>query len=283
MRDEFPPEYADDEAPPCVDEQEPVHYFCRLTFGQFFTLVVLLVVTVCSTFYLGARYGNYYLRLDGTSINETAKLPQLQPLPTAAPAAAPINEAQQEAIQDTQLKHMARQALRREQQQHLEQQVQAYINAPVPPQPSAAANPGRLSSQAVVQVPSRQDAPGTELPAMEPTEGDQGQGQVPSGPAAGDGQPQQPPQAAAIPRVTGAGTPYTVQLGAYQNYNEANAHVEEWKAKGYPVYLTNADLPDSGRWYRVRVGTFATRGEAQSFREEFGRRESINGIVVRNE
>jgi hypothetical protein len=33
-------------------------YFCRFTFGQFVTLILLEVVTLFFVFYLGARYGS---------------------------------------------------------------------------------------------------------------------------------------------------------------------------------------------------------------------------------
>lgn len=240
MSDDVPTEAHDGDAPlPGDGDDESLHYFCRLTFGQFFTLVVLLVITVCATFYLGARYGNDYLRLDGTPQHETAQLPP-------PPAAPTITPAQQAAIQNDELKRLARQALQREQQQQLEQQVEAYLNAPVPTQPPA----------------------GQQVPPLA----------MPAAPAPVQAPPEAPPHIAGD-----AGFPYAVQLGAYRNYDEATAHLDNWKTKGYPAYLLSADLPESGRWYRVRVGAFATRVEAQSFQEEFGRRESLEGIVVRNE
>lgn len=248
MNENPPTEFRDDDDAVSAefDDRGAVPYFCRLTFGQFFTLVVLLVITVCSTFYLGARYGNNYLRLDGLPMHDTAQLP----IAPAANTAAPINASQQEAIEDSELKRLARQALQREQQQKLESQVEAYLNAPVPTQPP----------------------PGQQQPALPPPP-------QPSMPA----EPPAPPPPAA-PALSGAtGTPYAVQLGAYRNYEEANTHLEDWKAKGYPAYLMSADIPNSGRWYRVRVGAFATRDDAQSFREELGSREAVDGIVVRNE
>lgn len=256
MNEHPPTEFRDDDDATSAefDDRGSVQYFCRLTFGQFFTLVVLLVITVCSTFYLGARYGNNYLRLDGLPMHDTAQLPIA---PASPAAAAPINASQQEAIEDSELKRLARQALQREQQQKLENQVEAYLNAPVPTQPP----PGQ-------QQPSLPPAPAALPPQPQPIM---------------QAEPIAQPQPAA-PSLSGAtGTPYAVQLGAYRNYEEANTHLEDWKAKGYPAYLMSADIPDSGRWYRVRVGAFATRDDAQSFREELGSREAVDGIVVRNE
>ncbi len=256
---------------PDRDGEEPIHYFCRLTFGQFFTLVLLLIITVCSTFYLGARYGNYYLRLDGTAINETAKVP-VPPRPAEAPITAP----QQEAIQSNDLKRLARQALAREQQQQLEQQVEAYLNAPVdgrvPPAPTTA-NGVPAAGQPVANPVG---APAPSAVAPSPPVVAERTNDYPPPPPPVETAPTIPPPAGAT------GVPYAVQVGAYRNYDEANLHLENWKTRGYPAYLTSAEL-DSGRWYRVRLGTFATREDAQTYRDELGRREAIDGIVVRNE
>ena len=35
-------------------KEDDVQYFCKLTFGQFFTILVLEVVTLAFIFYLGA-------------------------------------------------------------------------------------------------------------------------------------------------------------------------------------------------------------------------------------
>jgi cell division septation protein DedD len=51
-------------------EKEDVYYFCKLTFGQFFTFIVLQVITLVAAFYIGAKYGAEYLNL-GSASNES--------------------------------------------------------------------------------------------------------------------------------------------------------------------------------------------------------------------
>ena len=76
---------------------------------------------------------------------------------------------------------------------------------------------------------------------------------------------------------------YSVQVGSYPNMAEATKVVERWKDKGYPAYLMIADIPDRGRWYRVRIGGFESRGEATRYMDEFTTRENVEALVVLNE
>ena len=44
-----------------------------------------------------------------------------------------------------------------------------------------------------------------------------------------------------------------------------------------------ADIPDRGRWYRVRIGGFAKKEDAQKYLERFRSDEGVEAIVVLNE
>jgi cell division septation protein DedD len=76
---------------------------------------------------------------------------------------------------------------------------------------------------------------------------------------------------------------YSVQVGSYPKMEEASARVEDWRKKGYPSFMMIADIPDRGRWYRVRIGGFGTKEEAQAYLDKFKQSESVDGIVVLNE
>jgi cell division septation protein DedD len=76
---------------------------------------------------------------------------------------------------------------------------------------------------------------------------------------------------------------YALQVGSYPKMAEANTAVEKWKSKGYSAYLMIADIPDRGRWYRVRLGGFASRDEAQKYKKEFESQEGTEALVVMNE
>jgi cell division septation protein DedD len=68
---------------------------------------------------------------------------------------------------------------------------------------------------------------------------------------------------------TSAGTsyPYSVYIGSYKDVDRARKVVSDWQAKG-TSYWVKTDLGDKGIWYRVYIGCFQTRNQADSFIEE---------------
>lgn len=57
-------------------KQKENHYFCRFTFGQFFTLLVVEIFTLFFIFYLGARFGRDLLGFEMAKENPSvAQLP----------------------------------------------------------------------------------------------------------------------------------------------------------------------------------------------------------------
>ncbi len=258
------------------EAEELITYFCRLTFGQFFTLIVLLVLTVGSAFYLGARYGNQYLRLDGAP-NDSVATPQvLQPLPEA-----PRKPLPEDLSRDTELKRLARKALRVQEQKRLERKVHNYLETPPPPVSNKGSDHEENAANVhnVVGYPS-QSAPvsdGLSAPAATPLPGLPPEPDLPLKQANNDGATTVSP----ITSIGGAsGMPYSVQIGAYRDIREASAHVEAWKNQGYPAYMLEADIPNKGRWYRVRIGAFATRTEANSYLQDLKSKTAVEGIVV---
>lgn len=125
-------------------DENALQYFCKFTFGQFFTLTVLLVVTFCGTFYLGAKYGNQYLRLGD------------EPLPAIAAvngaAASGVTMQIPEAVkQDKELKSLARQALAKMQTDRLEQQARTALDGGTMPADATMAAPAAPARSSVVR------------------------------------------------------------------------------------------------------------------------------------
>ncbi|MFH1645588.1 MAG: SPOR domain-containing protein [Candidatus Omnitrophota bacterium] len=56
---------------------------------------------------------------------------------------------------------------------------------------------------------------------------------------------------------------FTIQVVSYHDLSRAEEMVEKLKAEGYQAYVTPEDLEKQGRWYRVRVGNFKTKEEAE--------------------
>ncbi len=60
---------------------------------------------------------------------------------------------------------------------------------------------------------------------------------------------------------------YTVQIGAFQDQNEANKYAKTIRSKGYPVFVKTMQGSEDKNWYRVRVGTFDDIDKASEYGE----------------
>ena len=66
-------------------------------------------------------------------------------------------------------------------------------------------------------------------------------------------------------KASGAGMPsgpYTIQVAAWETRESAEQLAKFFQSRGYEARVENADL-ESGRWYRVRLGNYASYGEAE--------------------
>lgn len=94
--------------------------------------------------------------------------------------------------------------------------------------------------------------------------------------------PDDPPDEAR-PSVALAATPevevsWTVQLGAAQTREEAEALAE--RVRGLGPRIEEADVPGKGHWFRVRAGRFETRAAAEKYRNDVVRETGIAANVV---
>ncbi len=304
-------EYNEYNNPVQEEKEEEAGYFCRFTFGQFFTILVLEVVTFAFVFYLGAKYGTNYLKISEDAVatrpgvtevisgdsNQVIK-PNLQAPPLSA--------------QDSELQAMARDALKGAPDAELKDKVKSLLakqNPDQPGQPSQeellkrineltnqqranqVTNTG-LPAQTVQQETIHQGQQGlpATLPAKpaEPREetsamkADREVEEARSQPMQQPGQTSKPDNGV-IRMKSPANGQFSIQVGSYPNMNEASAKVEDWRGKGYPAFMMIADIPDKGRWYRVRIGGFGSKEDAQGYLEKFKSNESTEGIIVLNE
>ncbi len=93
---------------------------------------------------------------------------------------------------------------------------------------------------------------------------------APAAPAAA-----KPPDATAVP-----GGAFTLQLGASQNREDAERMVSRLREKGYAPYIVSAEVPGKGTYYRVRMGSFATREAASRYLEDFRRETKTEAFVA---
>jgi len=74
--------------------------------------------------------------------------------------------------------------------------------------------------------------------------------------------------------------PYTVQLHAFRSEEKAHRIVAQYRQRGLPAFGAEADLPGRGRWWRVLMGEFETREEAEAFGRELIRRGEVGEFRV---
>lgn len=74
---------------------------------------------------------------------------------------------------------------------------------------------------------------------------------------------------------------FTLLVASLKDPENAQRLVDQLKTKGYSPRLEALDLHGGGRWNRVLVGSFNTREAALKFAAEFNRKESMEGLVIR--
>jgi cell division protein FtsN len=74
---------------------------------------------------------------------------------------------------------------------------------------------------------------------------------------------------------------YTLQVAAYQNYQDAVSEMAGLKEKGFSSYLEKAQ--QNGKlWYRIRVGTFANLDHAK-LAKNWLNKAGITSIIIKRE
>jgi DedD protein len=73
---------------------------------------------------------------------------------------------------------------------------------------------------------------------------------------------------------------YTVQVAASQQKADADQVMTKLRGSGLRPYQVDADIPGRGRWYRVRVGSFPTKGDAEKYASDLKRETGMSGFVT---
>lgn len=130
---------------------------------------------------------------------------------------------------------------------------------PAPPPPPEPAQPP--APQAAAPAPAPQ-------PAAPPA----------AAPAPPPAPPPPPPPRAPAPVAAAPLKAWTVQLAAAEDRGEAERIATRFAALG--PRIEEADVPGKGRFYRVRVGSFDTKDEAQRYLKDVARETGAKGIVT---
>lgn len=217
-------------------EKELEDYFCRFTFGQFVTLILLEVVTLFFVFYLGARYGPDLMgrRQERTTQKASALPPDDSRKVEDLLSNPPTNYSYPEALGDGKGKNA---------------DVDAVESKSLRVKPS-----GMTAKEADLLI--KKGTVGKEAPPPEVS-----------------GQPEELKEQ----EVVGA---FSIQVGSYQSEDEANQMRAKWKKKGYSAFVTSGEVPGRGIWYRVRIGKFGTKSEANAYLDKLKTREKVEALVV---
>jgi cell division septation protein DedD len=74
---------------------------------------------------------------------------------------------------------------------------------------------------------------------------------------------------------------YTLQVISYDSEEPARDFAEGLRSRGHEAFVTQAEIPERGRYYRVRIGPFENRAKAETYRRKFEQEERMNTFVVR--
>jgi len=75
--------------------------------------------------------------------------------------------------------------------------------------------------------------------------------------------------------------PLAVQVASTKDAAYAEELVKKLMQLGYAGFSTMAEIPNRGTWYRVKVGPYRTKAEAEQMRQKLTK-DKFKGIVVRN-
>jgi septal ring-binding cell division protein DamX len=73
---------------------------------------------------------------------------------------------------------------------------------------------------------------------------------------------------------------FTIQVKATQSSTEADKFAKKLRGQGYQSLVAEAEVEGKGKWYRVRVGKFDTRPQADHYLQDFKRETHLEAFVT---
>jgi cell division septation protein DedD len=83
------------------------------------------------------------------------------------------------------------------------------------------------------------------------------------------------------PAPEGRAGAYTLHVISYDRVELAKSFASGLRARGHTAFVIPADVPERGRSFRVRIGPFQTREQAELYRRKFEDQEHMNTVVLR--
>ena len=73
---------------------------------------------------------------------------------------------------------------------------------------------------------------------------------------------------------------FTIQVAASQDRKEADTVIAKLKGAGMAPYVVEADVVGKGHYFRVRVGSFSGKPEAEKYARDLKRETGLTGFVT---
>ncbi len=72
---------------------------------------------------------------------------------------------------------------------------------------------------------------------------------------------------------------FTINVGSFRERARAERLMKELEGKGYEAFVAKAAIPQKGTWYRVSVGRFSSRAEAEAFTRTLKEKDGLKSFV----
>ena len=82
------------------------------------------------------------------------------------------------------------------------------------------------------------------------------------------------------PKAPKAKRKFTLQVGSFQNKDEADSFFRQLAGSSYEPYMVETELPGKGTYYRVRVGGYASYKEALDAKAKFEDHQHVIAYVT---
>ena len=73
---------------------------------------------------------------------------------------------------------------------------------------------------------------------------------------------------------------YTLQVSSHQERDSAEQEVRRMKQNGFAAFIVPSFVPGRGTWYRVRIGSFASKNSAEKLEKEVHAKVGVTPIIT---
>ncbi|MDC4204981.1 MAG: SPOR domain-containing protein [Candidatus Manganitrophus sp.] len=89
-----------------------------------------------------------------------------------------------------------------------------------------------------------------------------------------------PKKVSVPPPTSGPSGAYTIQVASFADQKGAETLSQKLKKKGYEAYVAAGEVPEKGTRYRVRIGHYPSRAEAQKAAEGIQEAEKLSFLIT---